>query len=115
MERVHHIADHVISETIDSETIVVNALDGSYYSLLDGASDLWLAMQAGDEVDLESLENRAILLSLVEHGLAVGDVSDEWPAYDGPAVTKFSDMEQILTLDPIHEVDEHGWPTPRPS
>lgn len=27
-----------------------------------------------------------------------------------PHLTKFSDMQELLLLDPVHEVDETGWP-----
>ena len=32
------------------------------------------------------------------------------PPFQPPAVEKFSDMQDLLLLDPIHEVDEMGWP-----
>ncbi len=32
------------------------------------------------------------------------------PAFQPPAIEKFSDMQDLLLLDPIHEVDEMGWP-----
>ena len=30
--------------------------------------------------------------------------------FEAPVVHKYSDMEELLLLDPIHEVDEMGWP-----
>jgi hypothetical protein len=30
-----------------------------------------------------------------------------------PLLQKYTDMEEMLLLDPIHEVDEHGWPSAR--
>ena len=30
-----------------------------------------------------------------------------------PVLQKYSDMQDLLLLDPIHEVDETGWPTPK--
>ncbi len=32
------------------------------------------------------------------------------PPFPSPTVEKFSDMQGLLLLDPIHEVDEAGWP-----
>lgn len=32
-------------------------------------------------------------------------------AFVPPLLEKYSDMQQLLLLDPIHEVDERGWPT----
>lgn len=32
------------------------------------------------------------------------------PAFEEPALTKYSDMQDLLLLDPIHEVTDSGWP-----
>jgi hypothetical protein len=34
------------------------------------------------------------------------------PAFVPPVLVKYTDMEYLLLLDPIHEVDESGWPHP---
>ena len=36
------------------------------------------------------------------------------PAFEAPLLQKYSDMQELLLLDPIHEVDESGWPGPDP-
>jgi hypothetical protein len=35
------------------------------------------------------------------------------PRFIPPELTKFTDMEDLLLLDPIHEADETGWPQQR--
>jgi hypothetical protein len=32
------------------------------------------------------------------------------PVFETPALHKYSDMQDLLLLDPIHEVDDAGWP-----
>jgi hypothetical protein len=32
------------------------------------------------------------------------------PQFEAPVLHKFTDMQELLVLDPIHEVDEVGWP-----
>ena len=32
------------------------------------------------------------------------------PAFQAPLLQKYTDMQDLLLLDPIHEVDEQGWP-----
>lgn len=32
------------------------------------------------------------------------------PAFQAPSLHKYTDMQDLLLLDPIHEVDEQGWP-----
>jgi len=34
-------------------------------------------------------------------------------AYVAPVVNKYDDLEELLRLDPVHDVDEVGWPVPR--
>lgn len=36
--------------------------------------------------------------------------SGDRPAFQAPALQTYTDMEALLLLDPIHEVDESGWP-----
>lgn len=36
------------------------------------------------------------------------------PALGKPAITKYSDMQDLLLLDPIHEVADSGWPQKKP-
>jgi hypothetical protein len=31
-------------------------------------------------------------------------------AYEAPKLSAYTDMQELLLLDPIHEVDESGWP-----
>lgn len=35
-------------------------------------------------------------------------------SFTKPALNKFGDMQDLLLLDPIHEVDEAGWPLSKP-
>jgi len=52
-----------------------------------------------------------------------GPVSPEGDRIDGgaerkpfevPVLHKYNDMQELLLLDPIHEVDETGWPNVKP-
>ena len=36
------------------------------------------------------------------------------PVFEAPVLEKYTDMEQLLLLDPIHDVDETGWPNAAP-
>ena len=35
------------------------------------------------------------------------------PVFVAPVLNAYSDMEDLLLLDPIHDVDETGWPKPK--
>ncbi|MGB3642248.1 MAG: PqqD family protein [Rivularia sp. (in: cyanobacteria)] len=55
-------------------------------------------IQANQEVNISALENE-------------NDANKTKPKFEPPAFEKFTDMEDLLLLDPIHEVDESaGWP-----
>ena len=39
----------------------------------------------------------------------------EKPSFNPPSLNKYSDMQELLLLDPIHDVDDAGWPKPVPN
>jgi hypothetical protein len=42
-------------------------------------------------------------------------IGNEKPKFEKPILEKFTDMEDLLLLDPIHEVDvDAGWPNVKP-
>jgi Coenzyme PQQ synthesis protein D (PqqD) len=43
---------------------------------------------------------------------ASGEASARLP-YQPPVLNKYTDMKDMLLLDPIHDVEETGWPTPK--
>ena len=34
--------------------------------------------------------------------------------YEPPQLMKYTDMQELILLDPIHDVDEKGWPHTKP-
>jgi len=40
---------------------------------------------------------------------------DERKLFEAPALNKYTDMQDLLLLDPIHDVDESGWPHSKPT
>lgn len=117
---------HVISEEAAGETVVINLETGSYYNLNAHASALWALLAAG--LDSDALlaacpgdaakeQARHFLDRLAGEGLiresrtAVPlpeDLRVSWHELD---FQTFTDMQELLGLDPIHEADESaGWP-----
>ena len=37
-------------------------------------------------------------------------LNDDRPPFEAPVLAKYTDMEALLILDPVHDVDESGWP-----
>ena len=127
----------VISEVIDGETIVLNFDSGHYFSLNSVASAIWGHLAHGGTVKplvamltarygLEPGSMNDVVTGFVARleteGLVRramnGPSADGEPDLEGalggefllPDFEKFTDMEQLLLLDPIHEVTDAGWP-----
>lgn len=131
---------YVVHETIDGEVIIVNLDSGSYYSLDQAGAVLWESLAQGASLAraVALLEHRytaepgaiaAAAQALVTELLAENLLRPGEPApADGPApvlngearpfvapvLHKHTDMQDLLLLDPIHEVDEAGWPAVKP-
>lgn len=115
----------VSHECIDGEVVIIHMETGSYYSLLGLASTLWQSIVAGTTYDRllarfnaeEQSEVSAFLNELAQERLVDLDAEPaqigtdlELPPYSTPRVEKFTDLQELLMLDPIHEVDAAGWP-----
>jgi len=129
---------HVISETVGGETIIVNLASGHYFSLQGTAVDVWQGIERGDATESIVLEleqryeagNGEIAASvqkllddfaaaelLVAEANGSGSVAvtpsqeaGERAPFVAPSFTTFTDMQDIILLDPVHEVDTRGWP-----
>ncbi|MCW5771644.1 MAG: PqqD family protein [Rhodospirillaceae bacterium] len=124
----------VISETIDGEVVAIDLDAGTYFSLRGPAAALWgllltgaappeivaRAVDASDRATLaESLDlfvqrllaDRLLRPRSAQNGGA--EVVPALPAWTDAdlAYESFTDMQNLLGLDPIHEADERlGWP-----
>ena len=129
----------VVSETIDGETVVVSLSTGSYYSLEGSATAVWNliesqcsiaqimsavaqqfeATQQTIEASVNALVDQLQVEKLIvayeddtESSMPSVDAAEPKLAFVQPRLQKFSDMQELLLLDPIHEVDASaGWPT----
>ena len=127
----------VINETIDGEAIMINLATGSYYSLDRVGGEVWALLEGSVPVDdivvelgrcydgaeddirraVDDLLHRLSSEELVvpcDDGDPVGAVSldppAERPPFQAPMLEKFTDMQELILLDPVHEVDARGWP-----
>ncbi len=133
----------IIREQFDEEVVIVDLDTGSYYSLSGAGGEIWSAIENGtptagivqqltafyeaDAAEIEASLGR-LLEELQTEGLITAQdnasatwetavsaannaVKGEWQA---PLLQKFTDMQALLLLDPIHEVDSAGWPQPKP-
>jgi hypothetical protein len=126
-------AERVVSETIDGEVVAIDLQSGRYYSLEGPAAKAWEAIQAGEDTDgvvkavaaeaeIDADEARpdvaAFLAELQAEGLLHGE-NGALPPEAGPGrvslvLNRYTDMQDLIVIDPIHDVDETGWPNRRP-
>ncbi len=92
----------VLDEVFDGEAVLVNLRTGRYYSLDAAATAVWRAVVAGEPLPDGTA---GFARRLVEEELAVGDIPEGAEAAGEPVMEVFTDMEDILLLDPIHDVD----------
>jgi hypothetical protein len=90
----------VINETIDGEAIMINLATGSYYSLDRVGGDLWALVEA-------SLSGEEIVVELGRRYDA--DENDIRRGVD-ELLRRLAGMQDLILLDPVHEVDARGWP-----
>jgi hypothetical protein len=126
---------NVHSKIFDDEVVVLEMKSGTYFSLRGSAVDVWRLVEENASAAriAEALEARydaprseiatavnALVDELSEAGLIVSDASlepdgttfqvAEKAPFTAPEVERFTDMQELLLLDPIHEVDDSGWP-----
>jgi hypothetical protein len=134
-------APQVIYENIDGEVVLINLQHGTYYSTDQVGSDTWELIESGRTLgeiqaairaryDGEDGEiERAIagflselareeLIVVVETasagpGQPLPPTPSTRPSFHPPVLNKYTDMKDMLLLDPIHDVEETGWPTPK--
>lgn len=133
-------APDVVHEELDGEIIVMHLQSGNYYSLVGSGAAIWTDLVVGrldsdlvvsrllDRVTAEPgvviSEMDRFFKTLVDESLIVASTSSPGvsaptePAvvtgqrepFVPPTIEKYSDMQELLLVDPIHEVDSTGWP-----
>lgn len=127
----------IVDEDVEGEIIIIDTLTGSYYSMRGSAAWLWLriaqgaapeelaeqlrgALPAKDAEEIKVQIHEFIQALLKDELIRPCDVpiaaaaksrSSKPPAsFEKPVYEKFEDMQEYLLADPIHDVDESGWP-----
>lgn len=136
----------IVHQTVDDETVVVDLGTGSYFSLRGSAQVIWSALERGLDVPgvVDEVSGRfqgspdeigplveSFVSKLAEDRLIVGldgerpggapphdeaAPSGDRPAFEAPVIERFDDLQDLILLDPVHDVsEEQGWPHARPS
>ena len=121
----------IAHETLDGEVVILDQESGTYFSLTGAGAAIWEHIVAGaDDAQIVAAcetafdgavaeEVTALLARLVTDKIVVaheGAGSGAAPAgaerapWVSPKLDRFTDLQSLLLLDPIHDVDESGWP-----
>jgi hypothetical protein len=131
-------APSVVSEVIDGEVIIMNVKSGNYYSSAEVGAVVWSWIEQGSTKDQirdlatsryqgddrqigESLEAffESLLREELVRAVSVSEAGAAGQAavkngaaavFTVPKLCAYTDMQDLLFLDPIHDVDAIGWP-----
>lgn len=123
--------EEISHELIDGEVVIIQFGTGNYYSLSGPAAAVWQRLASGaSAADLLALFSDAPSAAADDIAAFLSDLSKEnllkpaeavsaaVPAaaipYVKPVLNKYTDMQQLLLADPLHEVEEAGWPHTKP-
>ena len=133
----------VVSEVIDGEVVIMNLTSGNYYSSEQTGAAIWGWIEEGRSLEaiarlvserydvgpedvaaaLTTFVDRLIEEKLVREVTAAAPLAAEAgetartpltrERFVSPQLQVYSDMQDLLLLDPIHDVDDTGWPQPK--
>lgn len=122
-------------ERVENEVIAIQLETGRYYNLFNTAADIWSVLAEGAtieslygtfsrlfpgnnsvRIEIESFINECTKakLLLVEEAVKT-DLVDEsvltsLQTWVTPQLIEYSDLQDLILVDPIHDVEESGWP-----
>jgi len=132
----------VVSEIIDGEAVIMDLRTGIYFSMDGVGGIVWDGILAGHDTaaivariqaatgapvgqvadDLDAIIADLVAQNLV-HQTAAPSAPADWAIplpstphpYLPPHLARHGDMQELAALDPIHDVEETGWPNRRTS
>lgn len=128
--------DDVVREVFDGEVVIIHMGTGKYYSTNPLGGEIWAWLENGHPLehilqalqahfsdraevadDLNAFVSDVQLQQLMQPQPANAPseaIQVQLTAYEAPKLRIYDDLQQILGLDPIHDVDETGWPQAAP-
>lgn len=130
--------NNVVFDVIDGEVLAIRSDSGAYYSMRGAAATAWCALLSGHPVDhlagpvaghhgvdpsvvgpdlhrfATDLLGESLLTLREGEGLEESDLQlpeeTRMRPWEPLAFEVYTDMQDLLLFDPIHEVDNSGWP-----
>jgi hypothetical protein len=125
----------IAHDTHDGEVMIIHHATGLYFSTTGSGATAWNALRSGRPMgdvitevarhhdvaptdvadDMKDFaaqlvaESLLVRTSALPQPLELPDSTESLP-WTPPILERFTDMADLLTFDPIHEVDVSGWP-----
>ena len=123
----------ISASVFDDEIVIANFSTGVYYSLRFAAAEIWLGLMAGVAAEriiqaiaphctgapqalmneawslIRTLEGEQLIISVERKADETWAPRPMYRPYEAPCLESFTDMEDLLLLDPIHDVGKTGW------
>jgi hypothetical protein len=137
MQGFYRVSPRISSETIDGEVMILDLETGHYYNLSQSGALVWEFLETGarageivegllarfegepdqigrsvEKLLAEFMKDRliAVVPEAADRGnFQVAGTAPRQP-FSEPVFNKFTDLKELLLVDPIHEVDHAGWP-----
>jgi hypothetical protein len=129
------LSRQIVSEIIDGEAVILDLHSGRYHTTEGVGAVVWHVAadgmrrrdivaacrarfpdEPGVEQDIDALLDTFVaagLLTPLESPMDAGDHEPSWPAaYQTPRLDTYDNLADMMALDPIHDVDAVGWPSP---
>lgn len=87
---------------------MVQRYDTSRENIENGVNDLIEKLQLEELIIIDRTDESKT--SNITNAPTETNANTEKLSFETPTLQKYTDMEELLALDPIHEVDEMGWP-----
>lgn len=128
----------VVAEAFDDEIVILHLESGTYYSLEKSGAIIWTLLQEGvnlaeisariattdaiSEQSVQHFRERLLQEKLIisDHATAPSSAKQgiktdayslaQEQQFTSPHLHKYTDMQDLLLLDPIHDVTKTGWP-----
>jgi hypothetical protein len=128
-------ASNVSWEQVGGEVIAIQLSTGRYYNMTETASATWLILSHGasleslsialrdlyksESLDLSGLED--FVTKCIQSSLLVPSTTSKLPRFEDfldlkleewsiPLLNEYTDLQDLILVDPIHDVQESGWP-----
>ncbi len=133
-DAAYHVNNRIVAENFDDEMVLIDVDNGIYFSMQGSAAAVWRAFEtpqvpasACAELTAELTEPDRLSVARLIHELAerklIVEAEAAPPAPAGrlsrfaatsfalPVLGVFTDLADLIAIDPVHEVDDQaGWP-----